>query len=469
MVLMSIVFSIWLIYMSNESANRMFELALQGEASLRANGSQVIGGDNEDGKVVVRVSADNAPSYYDNELRELLNDFSKNLNLSEILYPKALANPGDLSKLENFYLRLARGENMTILAIGGSITGRDYNHASQLVRLLQVRFRKANIKLIRIGMGGIGSFYFRYCLKNIMVDYRISAAPQFDLVIVDFTVNDWGNHRADPVHFPPAKVREHYEALIYAINNMGNPAFISIMFTQFFTRLPLSWKGEPNMEQQHLHVTRRLGIPTLSYSDAILHLYGPMGYNYSSKETVMHTDLVHPSVIGSELGGDLLMMLVESAGRQLRRRTEPLPPFQNFEPPPSGIELDSIPVCMTPKYCPEGYNLTVISSNDWLGFSTSKGGSTLHLRICVKEGGVFGMVSTKSWDPLRRTVVILRLDGCEENTRTINGTIIDLTIPMPDQDIFKKVVTAGCHDLEIKSVYDSSNRIQAFFFDVAKT
>lgn len=109
--------------------------------------------------------------------------------LTNVIKKRSVANCGNPYRILKLFERLKRGEDITFVAIGGSITQR-YNasspelyYAALLAKWLGNSFPDAKINYINAGIGATGLLIGVHRLKRVVLVYN------HDFVTVEFSVN----------------------------------------------------------------------------------------------------------------------------------------------------------------------------------------------------------------------------------------------------------------------------------------
>lgn len=190
--------------------------------------------------------------------------------------------------------KAARGEEITVAAIGGSITAgskaRVGNNAQEftealggencwfnrMVDYLRARFPQTNIKAVNAGIGATPSFLGTFRLEEMVLSHK----P--DLVTVEFSVND---HSQSP-NLLSAECTEAYESVVRKCLEAG--AAVIQVFMNDQTNIGL--------QAVHSQVAKYYQLPSISYHNAIY----PDGQLICDWERLSPDD-VHPNNAGHAL------------------------------------------------------------------------------------------------------------------------------------------------------------------------
>lgn len=192
--------------------------------------------------------------------------------------------------------KAARGEEITVVAIGGSITAgakaRVGNNAQEftealsgencwfnrVVDYLRARFPQTNIKAVNAGIGATPSFLGTFRLEEMVLTHK----P--DLVTVEFSVNDTGSH----VNLLGEECLEAYESVVRRCLTSG-AAVIQVFMND---------ETNAGMQAIHSQVAKYYQLPSISYHNAV----------YPNGELIcdwvrLSPDDVHPNNAGHALLG----------------------------------------------------------------------------------------------------------------------------------------------------------------------
>ena len=216
-------------------------------------------------------------------------------------------NPG---RLIGVMQKAARGEDITIAAIGGSITAGGLQtkdpknrYIARFADWFTKTFPQAKVQFVNAGIGGTNSVYGAMRVKGDV----LSKKP--DLVIVEFGVND----KAPPI-FPLS-----YEGVLRQIlKDPRKPAVIELFFMH-------ADGGNEQEPQQKLG--QHYGLPMVSFRDA----WWPEIKEGRAKWEDMYADVVHPNDVGHTLTSELLISLLEDA--KLKSQAGTAPPVPDLPAP----------------------------------------------------------------------------------------------------------------------------------------
>ncbi|MBQ1279258.1 MAG: SGNH/GDSL hydrolase family protein [Clostridia bacterium] len=213
----------------------------------------------------------------------------ENIKLTKKRLERSVAHKGNPYRILKVLEKAARGEEITYVAIGGSITQR-YNasklelcYASLIAKWLEEKFPNTKINYVNAGIGATGSLIGVHRLERDVLKYN----PDF--VTVEFSVNEGNGDSA----------RESYDNLVYNIMNYKTaPAVLCIGMVN---------KGGGSAQDTHTEVARHYDIPYISYRDAVW-------CDVESGELSwcdLSNDNIHPHDAGHRLVADLVVDYIE--------------------------------------------------------------------------------------------------------------------------------------------------------------
>jgi lysophospholipase L1-like esterase len=181
--------------------------------------------------------------------------------------------------LPNVARKLARGEDVSVVFIGGSVTqgGREDGYVAQVGTWLKTQYPKSKISVANAGIGGTNSHYGNQRLDRDVLVYK----P--DLLIVEFAVNDGGDASSS------------MEALVHK-TWMKNPQ-TDIVFMHHLQKPNLADYAAGRWHETALHhekVADFYSIPTIGTG---MVLASKVHANELSWEDAFH-DTVHPKPAG---------------------------------------------------------------------------------------------------------------------------------------------------------------------------
>jgi lysophospholipase L1-like esterase len=242
-----------------------------------------------------------------------------------------------MSRLIRVMQKAERGEEITIAAIGGSITAGGMQtknpsnrYVAQVAAWFTKKFPKAKVKFVNAGIGGTNSVLGSLRVKADVLDKN----P--DLVIVEFAVNN----KTGIVY------NDSLEGLVRQI--LTDPRQIAVIELFF-----MHASGDSEQKPMEL-VGKYYDLPMISFHDA----WWPEMMAGNTKWYDMYADVVHPNDKGHTLATELMVFLFEKA------RSEAL----------SGAKLPQIPSTLPPPMISDTYTrcslaqgpaLVPVANNGW--------------------------------------------------------------------------------------------------------
>ena len=240
------------------------------------------------------------------EYSEFLKTISIALNVDEDCVKDAVIrsyvpdNDETNNRIRRVFCKAARGEEITIAAIGGSITegahakssGESGNNATafndaldgekcwfeRVVDWFKIKFPNTKVNSINSGIGATPSFLGTFRLEQMVMQYK----P--DLVTIEFSVND---PTANPFLLKD-EIFESYESIVRRLLESG----VAVMLVVFVNQYGNSF------ENIHLELADHYNIPAISYHHAIC----PDG-EFICEWSKLSPDDVHPNNVGHALLG----------------------------------------------------------------------------------------------------------------------------------------------------------------------
>ncbi len=206
---------------------------------------------------------------------------------------------GNNVRLKQVIQRAQAGEDITLAAIGGSIT--EGSGASQYRSCYAYRFfkgfaerfgvgSKTNVHFVNAGVGGTPSTFGLMRYERDIVDRVRDSDGLPDLVVVEFAVNDYNEptgHRC-------------YESLVKTILSQENAPAVILLFSVF--------DGGSNLQDELKKVGETYDLMMVSIKDAA---YGHVGREWTNQE--FFSDPYHPTSMGHAVMADCLLKAVDLA------------------------------------------------------------------------------------------------------------------------------------------------------------
>lgn len=209
---------------------------------------------------------------------------------------RGIVSQGDDTRLREVMEKARKGGEITIAAIGGSITAGGLQTKDPKNRFVARvadwfihTFPKAKVTFVNAGIGGTNSIYGAMRVqKDVLV-------KKPDFVIVEFAVND--NH-------PVPLLWGSYEGVLRQIlREPQRPAVIELFFMQR--------KGDNAQANQQM-LGRHYSLPMVSFRDA----WWPEIYSGRIQWEEMYADVVHPNDTGHIRASELLIALLSDVNEK---------------------------------------------------------------------------------------------------------------------------------------------------------
>ena len=210
-----------------------------------------------------------------------------------------IMNPGNNQRLKDVIRRAQAGEEITVAAIGGSITegagAKTYSecYVSRFAQGFAARYGAgdgSNVRLVNAGVGGTASTFGLMRYQRDIADRTEDADGLPDLVIVEYSVNDYQE---------PTKHR-CYESLVKTILSQPNRPAVILLFAVF--------RGGFNLQDEMKKVGQVYDLMMVSIKDAA---YPHVGKEWTPEEFFF--DEYHPTSFGHGVMADCLLAAVEAA------------------------------------------------------------------------------------------------------------------------------------------------------------
>ena len=211
--------------------------------------------------------------------------------LSAELVKAGTVSDGNFARLHRVFQAAAKGGDLTLGVIGGSITAGasatsvDTRYSAYVLRWLQAKFPAAKWTLVNAGIGATGTNYG--CLRA----QRDLLLRKPDLVVCEYAVND-GDTR---------ECAETYEGLLRQILSSDRSPAVVMLFM-------MNISGG-NAQATESAVGAHYGLPMLSYRDMLW----PEIQAKRMAWTDISPDSVHPNDTGQAYAGKLINALLDRA------------------------------------------------------------------------------------------------------------------------------------------------------------
>lgn len=208
----------------------------------------------------------------------------ENIAITEDMLNRSVLNYGNPYRLLKLFEKAAKGEKITFVVLGGSITqgsnaGPEKCYGARLAGWLKDSFFDAEIKYVNAGIGATGSLIGVHRLDRDVLCHN----PDF--VIVEYSVNDVNSEQTV----------ETYDNLLYKIlNHKTKPALLCIGMVS---------KVGSHAADSHLPVSKHYDIPFISYQNAVW----PEIEKGNLTWDMLSDDDVHPIEVGHKIVADLVI------------------------------------------------------------------------------------------------------------------------------------------------------------------
>ncbi len=298
--------------------------------------------------------------------------------VTEEMRKASVINQGNITRIADVMVRAAKGEEITIAYLGGSITDGSSASPQQTscyayltTEWWKKAFPDAKINYVNAGIGATDSYLGVHRVQKDVLDYK----P--DLVIVEFSVNDCRGHN-----------KETYESLLRRILSYEtNPAVVSLFLTQ---------ENGSDYQSEHQQVAFKLQVPMVSYRNAI---YPSIVDGSLAWSSVGAPDGTHPNNGGHSVIAYLLTSFFRSVQDQI-----PTMEYKPYEMPAEkltlcrytkGVMYDNTNLTATSL---DGFEVTTVSGAQFPnGWKTTTGGTAVFEVTGTNIGMVFfGTLDGKS-------------------------------------------------------------------------
>lgn len=219
----------------------------------------------------------------------------------DIDYSKGLINVGNWKRIKDVMKRARRGEAITTIFLGGSITQGCHSSKPKLCYANRVhswwvnKFPESGVEFINAGIGGTTS---QFGVARVR-DHVLSSEPDF--VLAEFAVND------ENTEF----FKETYEGLVRRIlSDVDRPALLLMNNVRFDDGI--------NAEDMHLKIAQHYDVPMVSMKSTIW----PKIANGDILSKDISTDNLHPNDLGHEIIADVIIDLLEKIYSSLDEDSE---------------------------------------------------------------------------------------------------------------------------------------------------
>ncbi len=239
----------------------------------------------------------------------------------QYMIDSSVLSTGNNGRLEKVIQKIQNGEDVSIMAFGGSITegagaeNFSYSYGEQFIFNLQEAYPNSSIHYHNSGLGGTPSTLGLMRYERDVTEV-IGSNP--DLVIIEFAVNDY----EDPTH------GRAYESLVRTVLEKENAPAVILLFSVFQSK----W----NLQEDYIPIGEHYGLPMVSIKDAIATAYRS---NHLT-DAEYFADIYHPTNSGHEIMANCLTELFEQvASKDLTQPIAPLPETDVYGADFQGIQL----------------------------------------------------------------------------------------------------------------------------------
>ena len=204
------------------------------------------------------------------------------MNLTKEIFDLSVVSQGNKARLAKLMEKAAKGENLTLAVIGGSITAgssssvQDKCYASLTAKWWRDNFPQANFTFHNMGIGATTSVLGVHRLENDIL------AKKPDFLIVEFAVND------DDTMYP------YYENLIRRVMLEEKETAVIMLF--------MTTESGWNRQEQQIAIGEAYGLPMISYHNVIRKLIDTNEITWRD----VSPDDVHPNDEGHSVCASLL-------------------------------------------------------------------------------------------------------------------------------------------------------------------
>ena len=212
---------------------------------------------------------------------------------------KSLVQTGNVRRLHKLKSKAARGEEVTIAYIGGSITqgagatpiNTECYAYKSFKKIKELLGNGDNVHYVKAGVGGtpseLGMLRFE---RDVLRDGSVEP----DLVIVEFAVNDDGDETKGKC----------YESLVRKILKQPNEPAVILLFSVF--------ADDYNLQDRLMPVGERYDLPMVSVKNAVVEQFYAGDKKIISKHQYFY-DMFHPTNLGHTVMADCIVNLIKEA------------------------------------------------------------------------------------------------------------------------------------------------------------
>ena len=202
---------------------------------------------------------------------KFMSDMASSFSVTNMSSVDSAISYSDNYRLAKLFEKALKGENLTIAALGGSITngalasGNENKYINRIQDWFKATFPNIKVTLINAGIGSTSSAFGIYRLKEDVLVYD----P--DLIIIEYSVNDFNNG---------SYLTTTYEGLLRSALSYEETAVIPLYFAM---------KGKGTAQDNEKPISNHYKLPQASFYDAFK--------SYSDWNSMFGDD-VHPNNLG---------------------------------------------------------------------------------------------------------------------------------------------------------------------------
>ncbi len=340
-------------------------------------------------------------------------------SLTDEMYARAINFPEpELARLKKVLTKALGGEDVTLGVIGGSITEgssanpKSNSYAGRLKTWWGDRF-DGNVKLINAGISGTDSYLGVHRAYSQLLKYE----P--DLVIVEFSVNDWGNEF----------FKTSYDSLVQTVLAQPNQPAVILLF--------MTMESGNSAVNQHSAVGAKYRLPMISYKNAVLPEIKSGHFAWRD----ISPDNIHPNNEGHAIVCDLVTRYLEDVIAKLASIDGEITPFTPAQCKYEGARIlsrGSVKIDVMEKYYYKDFHPRF--AGNWMG---GQKGSRLVFTVedCRNIGILYEKLATRPGG-----CVDIYIDG--KWTATLNSADADGWDHAYPQEVYTSA-EVGTHTVEI--------------------
>ncbi|BDA43799.1 hypothetical protein COCOBI_04-8160 [Coccomyxa sp. Obi] len=221
------------------------------------------------------------------------------LLVSEQMLAQGLSNVGDSRRMERFFEKLLRGEPVTMVTLGGSITagqGVSMSGDAYIPRIydwIQTVFPNKKHRFLNRALPGTTSVYVSPCALQMV-------PPEADFVLLEYTFND--AERAYEGQSADDPTRRGFERLVRKMLKL--PKRPAVMYFHVWTPRRLGFRFFESPENMIEMVPEYYGLPSISMRNAMYHLVENLTV---PADWLWRSDINHANCLGHRYMADLII------------------------------------------------------------------------------------------------------------------------------------------------------------------